>query len=78
MLGRADLVQDELELGRCPGGRGCIVSALTRERRAGVCGPLGLACSVTLEAGPTRGPCYEGAGGSCGWPSRGVHLAGAG
>ena len=41
MLGRADLGRGELELGRCPGGRGCIVSALAWERRAGVCGPIG-------------------------------------
>ena len=71
VLGRADLGQDELMLGRCPGGQGCIMSARARERRASACGPIGLACSVTLGAGPTRGPCCEGAGGSCGGPGPG-------
>ena len=71
MLGRADLGQDELMLGRCPGGRGCVMSARAREWRASVCGPVGLACSVTLEAGPTRVPGYEGAGGSSGGPGPG-------
>ena len=46
VLGRADLSQDELELGRCPGVRGCVVSALARERRAGECGPIGPAMRV--------------------------------
>ena len=46
MLGRADLSQDELELSWCPGGQSRIISALARERRASVCGPIGLAMRV--------------------------------